>query len=127
MSGITSNTAYDDVSYRGLLEYDQGDIYPQAGINAQPEVQAAVERYRMLPPEVRRNHVLLWWLLGTGTPPYKQSKPDSAYSDKSPVLGQTCANCIFTYKRHVTGQYICSQIRGEIKLRGWCRLWKGTL
>ena len=118
---------YDDMTYAGLEEDDWGDFYPQAAIQAQPEVMAAVARFRMLPAEIRSDNVLLWWLLGSGTPPYKMSKTDSTYVDKSEVFGQTCKNCIFTYKRFVTGQYICSQIRGEIKLPGWCRLWKGTL
>ncbi len=85
----------------------------------------AVERFRGLPAGYRDEHVLLWWLLGESTQVFKMSKPDADYREKTPVRGQTCDNCIFAFKRVVDGKYICSQMRGFIKPKAWCRLWDG--
>ncbi len=116
---------YDDVSYQGLIENDVGGEYPQAGgPDAQPEVQHAVRRFQHLPEDLRQNHILLYWLLGSGTPPYKASKPDVDYTDFSSVLGQECSNCVFAYQRVVTGQFICSKMRGTIQPSGWCNRWE---
>lgn len=98
--------------------------YPDAGVNAQPEVQKAIERWRALPDEEKESQPLLYWLLGDGTPPYKMSKKDSQYTDKSTVRDQRCANCQFAYQNNSDGNYICSQIRDDIKPLGWCKLWK---
>jgi len=102
---------YNSLTYEGLIEEDEGDNYPQAGQGAQPEIHQAIARYRSAPKSWREVNILLWWLLGSGSPPYKQSKPDANYLDKSPVRGQYCSNCIFAYKRLVTGQLICSRMR----------------
>lgn len=101
-----------------------GYTYPLAGgPNAQPEVQEAVERFRQLPLDERAEKPLLYWLLGSGTPPFKMSRIDSAYQDK-PFGFQKCGSCRFAWQRVKTGQYICSQIAQEIAPEAWCRLWK---
>ena len=97
---------------------------PEAGKNAPPEVQEAVERWRALPEEERRNKPLLYWLLGSGTPDYKMSPEESDYTDRSEVEGQTCDNCEFAYLKIANKKFICSQISGHIQPKGWCRLWK---
>lgn len=95
--------------------------YEQAYKNAQPEVKQAISRYT----QRRHKHpVLLYWLLGSGTPPYKMSKQASQYMEH-PVDGQKCANCHFAYKQVASEDtYICSQVRGEIKPEHWCNQWK---
>jgi hypothetical protein len=99
--------------------------YPFAGgRKAPPEVQAAVERFRLLPESEKEKLPLLYWLLGEGTPPYKMSRIDSKYTVLSPVAGQNCANCIFTYLQPKRNVYICSQIAGTILPEAWCRLWR---
>ena len=97
--------------------------YPGAGRYAQPEVKQAVQRFRRLPLVQQENEVLLYWLLGDGTPPYKMSQPDSDYVDMSTVPGQVCGNCDFAFRHVGTGELICSQIRDPIAMEGWCRLW----
>lgn len=99
--------------------------YPKAGRNAPPEVQAAIERFRMIPPAEKANVPLLYWLLGDSTPAYKMSKEDSAYQSPTPVVGQTCGNCRFAYRNVVGKFFICSQIDGRIAPEAWCRLWRG--
>ena len=100
--------------------------YPEAGLNpeTQIEVQEALRRWATMPPEERGDIPLLYWLLGSGTPPYKMSREESEYTDQSTVEGQTCANCEFAYKKVVRDQFICSQIRDDIQPKGWCKLWK---
>ena len=97
--------------------------YPRAGTRvAQPEVQAAVARFRQLPVVQRENNVLLYWLLGDGTPPYKMGQVDAEYGIPR-VRGQRCGNCEFAFQHVGTGEYICSQIRDSIRPERWCRLW----
>lgn len=110
---------------------DNSNMYLDAGKDAPDVIKSAIEQFRNLSPEERAKQPLLWWLLGEGTPNYKMSKEDSQYVDKSTVDGQFCKNCKFLYKRIDGGKYICSQInendepsKGEVKLAGWCRLWK---
>lgn len=103
--------------------HDAGNNYPDAGERAQPEVQQAIERFRKLSDEEKENKVLLYWLLGEGTPDYKMAPDDAAYQD-SPQGKQKCANCEFAYKKVVKDQFICSQISGDIAPEAWCRLWK---
>lgn len=98
--------------------------YKEAYDNAPAEVKAAIERFMRKPKAFRDNKPLLYFILGSGTPPYKMSKKDSLYADKS-INKQNCGNCIFTYIKHVENKPICSQIRGTIKLAGWCKLWQG--
>lgn len=103
-----------------------GYEYPAAGgPEAQPEVRQAVERWRNEemddPDDTRHTTPLLYWLLGSGTPPYKMSKEDAAYQG-SPNAGERCADCEYAYEEVATGAVICSQMRGRISLDGWCRL-----
>lgn len=91
--------------------------------NAQPEVKAALKRWFSLPEDERSNEVLLYWLLGAGTPAYKMSKKESKYTDKAKG-DHNCGNCEFTYHKLSGDRYICSQISGDIKLPGWCKLHK---
>jgi len=102
------------------------NMYPEAGRHAQPEVQAAIERFRKLPAEERAKQPLLWWLTGgESTQPYKMSQLDSNYVEQSPGA-QTCANCRFLYFSQYWRTNICSQIEGVgIRPEGWCRLWQG--
>lgn len=71
-----------------------------------------------------KNSILLYELLGSGTPEYKMSQDASEYTDQSSGE-QKCSNCEFLYKK-VTREdtYICSQIRGEVEPEGWCNQWK---
>lgn len=105
---------------------DQGQQYPDAGDDAQPEVQEAIKRYNEMSPEERGKEPLLYWLLGSGTPPYKDSREATEYTDKSEVEGQTCGNCSFMYFRTATQQFICSQIRGVIQPGGWSNRWEAS-
>lgn len=98
--------------------------YIDAYNKAPEETKRAIERFMKLPKKVRDWKPLLYYVLGSGTPPYKMSKKDSAYTDNS-TKKQNCANCIFTYIKYVENKPICSQIRGTIKLQGWCKLWQG--
>lgn len=97
-------------------------LYPRAGVNAPPMVKQAIEQFRNLPNQVKEEKPLLYWLLGSGTPPYKMSKKDSLYKGKS-YRGQNCGNCRFTFMRWVNKELVCSQIEGNIKLEHWCKLW----
>ena len=99
--------------------------YPEALTpRTQPEVQRAVRRFRALPLARRENTPLLYWLLGQGTPAFKMTKADTAYTDESVVPGETCANCEFAYRKVHNGRYICSQIAGPILPPGWCNRWR---
>lgn len=100
------------------------NLYPNAGINANRYVQKAIMEFRRLPNDVREQKPLLYWLLGSGTPPYKMTKKDSAYQGTS-FKGQNCGNCRFTFMRWVNEELICSQIQGNIELDHWCKLWVG--
>jgi hypothetical protein len=87
-------------------------------------VQGFARFYRRLPSAVldKSQRPLLYSLLGSGTPPLKMSKADSAYQDK-PVSSQSCANCSSAYRNVVKGDVICSQVDGPIQAGAWCRLW----
>ena len=111
-------------SFEDMVRRNEKDPYEDTGKNAQPEVQQAVERWKELPEEERAKTPLLYWVLGSGTPPYKMSAGESQYTDNSTVEGQTCGNCEFAYLKIANKKFICSQIRGRIQPAGWCRLWK---
>jgi len=98
--------------------------YKEAYELAPEETKRAIEKFCKEPKKLRDNKPLLYYVLGTGTPPYKMSKKESMYSDKS-INNRKCSNCIFTYIKYVDKKPICSQIRGTIKLGGWCKLWVG--
>lgn len=98
--------------------------YPDAGKFAQPEVRQAVQRFRQLSFEQRAELPLLWWLLNDSTQAYKMTKLESEYVDHATTGTQRCENCDFAYLNVRFKTYICSQIQGEIKPQGWCRLWE---
>lgn len=98
------------------------DDYKKAGKNANIHVKKAIAEFKKLSKEEQKKQPLLYWLLGSGTPPYKMSKKESNYVGKS-VRGMNCGNCRYTFRREVNGELICSQIRGNIELDHWCRLW----
>lgn len=97
--------------------------YLEAGKNSRPGVKKEIEKWKKLPAKKRTEIPLLYWLLGSGTPPYKMSKKDSNYRD-NPKGKQKCVNCSFIYHRIASDNYICSQISGKISPNGWCRLWE---
>ena len=96
--------------------------YPDAGTNAAPEVQAIIDNFHNLPSNAKASKPLLYYVLGSGTPPYKMDPTDAEYKDKSDAE-QTCGNCDYAYEKSATGKVICSQISGAIELAGICRLW----
>lgn len=98
--------------------------YPKAGKKARPGVKKEIELYHKLPPEEKVENVLLWWLLGSTTQDYKIAKQDALYTEESTVKDQRCGNCAFAYTHVVSGKTICSVMRGQIKSKGWCRLWE---
>lgn len=108
----------------GALERGVRFLYPGAGAGAQPEVQAAIMRFRMLPEAERGDESLWGWLLGdAGTPPYKMSKDDIAWS-KHPVDGRDCENCQRFYMHVVTGTGICDKVAGVWQADWWCEEWE---
>jgi hypothetical protein len=112
----------DEVMWGADGEKPSDKPYPKAGENAPLEVRKAVAMWRKMPKKKRDSKPLLYWLLGSGTPPYKMTKKDSNYIGKS-VKGMNCGNCRYTFRRHVNDELICSQIEGNIELGHWCRLW----
>lgn len=112
------------MNLKELLKQKENGPYSDTGKNAPYEVQTAIRRWKDLPPEKREKQPLLYWLLGSGTPEYKMSKGESDYTDRSEVEGQACGNCEFAYLKIANKKFICSQIRGHISPKGWCRLWE---
>jgi hypothetical protein len=98
--------------------------YKEAYESAPEETRKSIQAFMSKPKAFRDKKPLLYYVLGSGTPPYKMSKKDSLYVDNS-TKRQKCSNCIFTYIKYVDNKPICSQIRGTIKLGGWCKLWRG--
>lgn len=98
--------------------------YQEAYEKAPLETKRVIESFHEKPKAFRDKKPLLYYVLGSGTPPYKMSKEASAYVDKSSGK-QNCANCIFAFQSVVKKTVICSQIRGKIRLAGWCKLWVG--
>jgi hypothetical protein len=99
-------------------------MYPKADQYAQPEIKAAVARFRELPLEEREKLPLLWWLLNDTTQAFKPSKKESLYTDFARTGTQRCDNCSYSYLNIHHRVYICSQIRGCIKMTGWCKYWE---
>jgi len=112
--------------YIKLLEdhHIEGEFsYDDAGRNAPAEVQQAIKEFHNLPEEVKKNTPLLYYILGSGTPPYKMSREDSEYTDQSSDPSTTCGNCEFAYQKVINKKFICSQIRDHIQPAGWCNQW----
>jgi len=109
-----------------LLEAQARDgsfAYEEAGKNAPPAVQQAIQEFHKLPDSVKKNTPLLYYILGAGTPDYKMSQEDTEYTDKSSNPDMTCANCEFAYQKVINKKFICSQIRDHIQPAGWCNQW----
>ena len=92
--------------------------------NAPEEVKELIRIFNETPEEERDTDILLYHVLGHGTPPYKMSKEASSYADVANDPAQSCATCEYLYLKVNTGQYACSQIRGEVKASGWCNQFK---
>ena len=96
--------------------------YEDAGPNARPGVQEEIKNFHRMVQQDKMQLPLLYWLLGSGTPPYKMSKYDTKYTNKS--LGDSkCGNCEYLYYKPARDKYICSWIRGRIMPEGWCNKW----
>ena len=107
-----------------LVKLGRGEnTYPEAGKGAAESIKQLVDRFRSLSDDERAAKPLLYWLLGSGTPPYKMSKADAKYTDESEIEDETCENCQFIYYGLARKRFICSQISGPVKKEGWCRLW----
>lgn len=96
--------------------------YQEAYEKAPAETKRVIESFQQKPKSFRDKKPLLYYILGSGTPPYKMGKKESAYVDEASGK-QNCGNCIFAFKSVVKKTVICSQIRGTVKLAGWCKLW----
>jgi hypothetical protein len=102
--------------------------YPEIPFDQLPEdVQQALRTWEEEAPD-KDDRPLLWWLLGgeeggIGTPPYKMTKELSNYGEAANPA-QSCATCEFLYMKVTSGEYICSQISGEVHPQGWCKLWQ---
>lgn len=99
--------------------------YPDLPIeDSPPEIKKLLRRIvEEKSEEEIKSQILLYQILGSGTPQYKMSKEDSEYTDQSSGR-QKCINCEFLYQKVPSGEYICSQIRGKVKPEGWCNQWK---
>lgn len=98
--------------------------YPLAGLNSPRGVRNAIREWRRRAPmKLRRNVPILYWLLGSGTQPYKMSKEESGYVLYT-VNAQNCANCRFNYQNASHGYYVCSHVQGDVGAKHWCRLWR---
>lgn len=111
--------------YMKLLEgQEEGNFdYTDAGTDAPEEIKKVIEEFHSLPDSVKKNKPLLYYILGSGTPPYKMSRKDSEYTDQAKNPETTCANCEYAYQKVISEKYICSQIRDEIQPPGWCNQW----
>lgn len=96
--------------------------YPQAGKNASAGARQSIQQFHRLPVVQKQQVPLLYFLLGSGTPPYKMSPADASYQNQ-PMGQQRCGNCIHAYQHVKSQTFICDQIRGGIQPQGWCRLW----
>jgi len=104
------------------VKEDEKYEYPEAGVNAPGGIVNEVEKFRNLPISEKEETPLLYYLLGSGTPDYKMAQSDAKYVDESPSE-KTCGNCEFLYLKNSNKKYIWSQIRGEVKEEGRCKLW----
>lgn len=107
-----------------MSDYLYSDVEERAGDDLQPEVLEAIEKFRAMPVDERASRPLLFWLLGTGTPPYKEDKDEAMYTDVASNPEHICANCIHAYLQILTNKLICDHLEGEIAYEGWCRWWE---
>ena len=99
--------------------------YKEAITNAPIWVKKAYEEFEKLPLKKQQATPFLYFLLGKGkgTPPFKMSKPESNYKPVSTNPDFICGNCVYYYWHVTKKRGICSQIRGQVNLKGICRLW----
>lgn len=114
-----------------IVEEITSFLYKGVGTAAQLEVQKAIERFRKLPLEERSKTPLLFWLLGSSTPPYKAIPSDVSYFEKTIIENQTCGNCHFCWIHAVNKSVVICSIVNEnllpnrsLNLNGWCDRWK---
>lgn len=88
-------------------------------------IRVSFKVFLQLPDRFVLNTPFLYFVLGQGTPAFKMEKNTADYG-LSKVNGQSCGNCIYSYKNIVEEKNICSQVRGEIHARKWCKLWSDT-
>jgi hypothetical protein len=96
--------------------------YPDAGKYAPAGVRRSIAEWERLPASQRMVTPLLYWLLGSGTDPYKMSQHAAGYVEES-TGAQRCDNCTFAFIHAISDGWICSQMRGWIEPEGWCILW----
>jgi hypothetical protein len=85
-------------------------------------IRIAFSIFLRLPNKLVLNTPFLYFVLGQGTPAFKMEQNTADYG-LSQVHGQSCGNCIYSYTNNVEEKNICSQIRGQIHGRMWCKLW----
>ena len=113
-----------DPTFEDYVRANSKEPYEDTGENAPKGVRVEIEKWKKLPEKERRNVPLLYYILGSGTPPYKMDPDQADYQEKSEVQGETCGNCEFAYLKVSNKTFICSQISGRITPAAWCRLWK---
>lgn len=87
-------------------------------------VISAFNEYKKLPSASLKRMPFLYFLLNKGTNPAKLPKAFVLYTEKEIIKSQNCANCVHSYKHNTSGRFICDQMRGWIKPKAWCKLWK---
>lgn len=100
-------------------------VYKDALIGSSIWIRIAFKSYLAMPNKFVMNTPFLYFILGNGTQPYKVDKDTVEYG-LSKESGQKCGNCIFSYKNIVEDKNICSNVRGVIHSKEWCRLWTGS-
>lgn len=97
-------------------------FFKKALQKASPHAKALLDEYHHLSEKQRGKYPPLYWILGTGTPPFKFDKKDVDYK---PAEGkETCGNCHYAYQKVITKKYICSWVSGKIRPEDWCNRWK---
>lgn len=121
---IKLNMRLTNMRLKDLIKEAELGYYPNVGHESPNGVKKAIEEWNKESNELKENTPLLYWLLGSGTPEYKMPKDLAKYESKSEISEQMCSNCEYIYLKIANKKYICSQIRGEISPKGWCKLWK---
>ena len=95
--------------------------YDLALTSAPSWVLEAWVKYIKLSPVDRVRLPFLYFLLNRGTPAFKSPPRLTFYQLPTPIPGYTCASCPYAYEKVARrGRFLCSQIRGPIKLDAWC-------
>ena len=106
----------DEESSNGMFAYQD------AGRDAPELVQQAIDDFHNLPSYIKNKKPLLYWLLGSGTPPYKMAPEDVEYTPMHDTEAM-CHNCEFMYMKMSNGSKICSQILGNVSPSCWSNQW----